>query len=79
MPMCWRRPTGSRTGPSFSPAIFASRFPSQGQTLWTFVNRNPVDVDGEQLSVSADPAVRYYDLWHGKELTPTTRGTGRPF
>jgi iron(II)-dependent oxidoreductase len=59
--------------PVLQPGVFASRFPSQDRTLWTFVNRNPVDVDGEQLTVAADPAVRYYDLWHGRELTPTPR------
>jgi iron(II)-dependent oxidoreductase len=34
------------------------------------VNRNAYDVDGEQLAIPAQPGVRYYDLWHGRELTP---------
>jgi formylglycine-generating enzyme required for sulfatase activity len=59
--------------PVLQPGVFASRFPSQDRTLWTFVNRNPVDVDGEQLSLPVDPAVRYYDLWHGREMTPAVR------
>ncbi len=59
--------------PVLQPCVFASRFPSGKQTLWTFVNRNPVDIDGEQLSLAADPTVRFYDLWHGRELRPTIR------
>ena len=55
------------------PGIFASRFPAAGQTLWTFVNRNEYAVDGEQLAVPAQPGVRYFDLWHGRELTPAVR------
>ena len=31
--------------------VFASRFPGEGRTLWTIVNRNEYDVDGEQLAV----------------------------
>jgi len=59
--------------PTLQPGIFASRFPGNGQTLWTIVNRNEYDVDAEQLAVPAQPDMHYYDLWHGVELTPALR------
>ena len=55
------------------PGIFASRFPVNGQTLWTLVNRNEYEVDGEQLAVPVQAGMHYYDLWHGVELTPASR------
>jgi formylglycine-generating enzyme required for sulfatase activity len=60
--------------PTVQPGIFASRFPGDGRTLWTLVNRNEYEVDGEQLAVPARPGTHYYDLWHGVELTPSRRG-----
>jgi len=54
--------------------VFASRFPSATSTLWTMVNRNEYDVSGEQLRVPYRAAMRYYDLWHGSEITPVVQG-----
>ena len=54
--------------PTLQYGIFASRFPLAGRTLWTIVNRNSYDVAGPQLRVSAQPGMRYFDLWHGVEL-----------
>lgn len=50
--------------------VFASRWPGEGRTLWTLVNRQEYGIDGELLSVPHDPAARYYDVWNGNELTP---------
>ncbi len=50
--------------------VFASRFPGDGRTLWTMVNRNDYAVEGEQLAIPAQPGIRYFDLWHGREVTP---------
>jgi formylglycine-generating enzyme required for sulfatase activity len=50
--------------------VFASRWPGDGTTLWTFVNRNPYDVSGVQLALSAAPGARYFDAYHGVELKP---------
>jgi len=55
------------------PGVFASRFPGDTETLWTVVNRNEYDVEGEQLAVPVRPGMHYYDLWHGVELTPAQR------
>lgn len=57
--------------PTLQLGVFASRFPGDGLTLWTLVNRNDYRVDGEQLEIPARPGVRYYDLWNGRELRPS--------
>jgi iron(II)-dependent oxidoreductase len=54
--------------------VFASKFPSEQRTLWTIVNRNQYDVAGEQLRIPYRAGIRYYDLWHGAELTPAVSG-----
>jgi iron(II)-dependent oxidoreductase len=55
--------------------VFASRWPLAGDTVWTIVNRNEYDVSEEQMTVPAESGVHYYDLYHGVELTPVTKGT----
>ncbi|SDY98666.1 Formylglycine-generating enzyme, required for sulfatase activity, contains SUMF1/FGE domain [Lysobacter sp. yr284] len=50
--------------------VFASRFPHAGATLWTVINRNEFDVDGELIAVAHADGQRYYDLWNGAELAP---------
>ncbi len=60
--------------PILQDGVFASRFPVAGGTLWTMVNRNEYNVSGPELSVPHRTGVRYYDLWHGSELTPNVAG-----
>ncbi|HZR56584.1 MAG TPA: hypothetical protein VFA74_06905, partial [Terriglobales bacterium] len=60
--------------PTVQAGVFASKFPTQSSTLWTIVNRNEYDLHGEQLRVPHQTGIRYYDLWHGAELTPIMRG-----
>ena len=50
--------------------VFASRWPLADQTLWTIVNRNEYDVDGDQMTVPHKQGTRYFDLYHGEELKP---------
>ena len=57
--------------------VYASRWPLAEQTLWTIVNRNEYDVNGDQMEVTASQGVRYYDVYHGVELKPQDRGAGR--
>jgi iron(II)-dependent oxidoreductase len=54
--------------------VFASRWPLEGRTVWTVVNRNEYDVTGRQMTVPAEVGVRYFDLYHGVELTPERAG-----
>jgi formylglycine-generating enzyme required for sulfatase activity len=60
--------------PTLQYGVFASRFPGQGRTLWTLVNRNEYDVAGEQIEIPHPEGARYYDLWSGTELTPRVAG-----
>ena len=53
--------------------VYASRWPLGGQTLWTIVNRNEYDVNGDQLEVPSTNGTRYFDLYHGVELKPEFR------
>jgi gamma-glutamyl hercynylcysteine S-oxide synthase len=57
--------------------IFSSRWPLGQQTVWTIVNRNEYDVDGPQIEVAAEKGVRYFDLYHGIELTPAKNQAGQ--
>jgi gamma-glutamyl hercynylcysteine S-oxide synthase len=54
--------------------VFASKWPEQGRTLWTIVNRNEYAVEGRQLQLPVNPNIHYYDLWHGAELNPVIEG-----
>jgi gamma-glutamyl hercynylcysteine S-oxide synthase len=55
--------------------VYASRWPVGEQEVWTVVNRNEYDVDGQQMSVPAKEGLRYFDLYHGIELKPRRDGT----
>ena len=61
--------------PTLQFGVFASRFPTASGTLWTIVNRNEFNVSGSQLAVPLQTGWHYYDLWHGKELTPLLNGS----
>ncbi len=56
--------------------VYASRWPVGGEAVWTIVNRNEYDVDGDQIEVTAKDNLRYFDLYHGVELKPQTRPGG---
>jgi len=57
--------------------VFASRWPLADQTVWTIVNRNEYDVDGPQIELPAENGMRYFDLYHGVELTPAKSAGNR--
>src|SRR6266567_348562 len=57
--------------------VFASRWPLNGRTVWTIVNRNEYDVDGPQMEVPATAGMRYFDLYGGTELQVQKDPTGR--
>lgn len=59
--------------PTLLRGVFASRFPGQGRTLWTLVNRLQSPLDGELLRIEHAEGTRYFDLWNGHELTPLLR------
>jgi formylglycine-generating enzyme required for sulfatase activity len=59
--------------PVMNYGVYASKFPLEGKTLWTIVNRNEYDVSGDQIVVPDRQGRKYYDLWHGVELKPGVR------
>ena len=60
--------------PMLQTGIYASKWPLANRTLWTIVNKNEFDVSGAQLAIPHQTGRRYFDLWHGVELTPAPRG-----
>ena len=48
--------------------VFSSGFPGADTALWTIVNRNEFDMNGDQLTVVHEDGTSYYDLWHGLPL-----------
>jgi formylglycine-generating enzyme required for sulfatase activity len=57
--------------------VYASRWPRGGETVWTIVNRNEYEVEGDQIAVAGKDNVRYFDLYHGVELKPQARPGGK--
>ena len=57
--------------------VFASRWPLNGRTVWTIVNRNEYDVNGPQMEVPATSGMRYFDLYGGAELQVQKDPTGK--
>jgi formylglycine-generating enzyme required for sulfatase activity len=70
-------PNWEPLAPMLRHGIFASRWPLGDETLWTIVNRNEYDVNGQQMEVPPDPAWRFFDLYHGVELKNATDPSGR--
>ncbi|MGO9270557.1 MAG: formylglycine-generating enzyme family protein [Terriglobia bacterium] len=61
--------------PTLRYGVYASKFPGEGQTLWTVVNRNDYDLGGRQITVPYATGTHFYDLWHGEELKPEVTGS----
>ena len=60
--------------PTHRYGVFASQWPQGQQTVWTIVNRNEYDLAGRQITVPYSAGTRYFDLYHGTELTPEHDG-----
>jgi iron(II)-dependent oxidoreductase len=56
--------------------VYASRWPLENETVWTIVNRTSYNIAGPQMDVPLAPGMRYFDLYHGAELTPQPDGAG---
>jgi formylglycine-generating enzyme required for sulfatase activity len=61
--------------PMLTFGVYASRWPHGLETVWTIVNRNPYEVSGEQIEVTLTPGMHYFDIYHGAELKPETKGS----
>jgi iron(II)-dependent oxidoreductase len=62
--------------PTVSFGVYASKWPLEQSTLWTIVNRNEFDIQSTQLLVPALDGARYFDLYHGVEITPNVTREG---
>jgi formylglycine-generating enzyme required for sulfatase activity len=60
--------------PMSNSGVFSSRWPSGDKTIWTIVNRNEYNITGYQMELPFQEGMRYYDLYHGIELTPVKNG-----
>ncbi len=60
--------------PTLQYGVFASKWPGEGNTLWTIVNRNEYPVQGREIQVAYKNGTHYFDVWHGVELQPETNG-----
>src|ERR1700678_1037833 len=56
--------------PTHRYGVFASRWPLNGQTVWTMVNRNEYDVSGREIRSSTAGSIAYFDLSMSAEITP---------
>jgi iron(II)-dependent oxidoreductase len=54
--------------------VFSSRWPLNDQSVWTIINRNEYDIDGNQFTTPYKQGMRYFDLYHGTELKPEIKG-----
>jgi iron(II)-dependent oxidoreductase len=70
-----RSPNWEPHSPTLQAGVFASRFPTPTNALWTIINRNEYESTGEQIRTAHHSGMHYYDLWHGTELTPAIRGS----
>jgi gamma-glutamyl hercynylcysteine S-oxide synthase len=61
--------------PTLSRGLFSSRFPLNGDSVWTLVNRADFEMDGPELRIHDSPAgAHFYDLYHGVALQPRMEG-----
>ena len=60
--------------PVMQKGVFASAFPGVDRTVYTFVNRDSTLKNGKELQLEFHDHMRYFDLWHGKELVPEREG-----
>lgn len=56
--------------PVLQKGIFSSRFPGLDKTVFTFINRDSTDKQGNQLQLPYQEGTKYFDLWNGAELKP---------
>jgi len=60
--------------PTLVPGVFANRFTSQSETVWTLYNANGRTVRGALLEVPHVERAKYEDAWNGSELVPALTG-----
>ncbi len=56
--------------PTLVPGVFANRFRSRRETVWTLYNATGREARGPVLRVRHAPGARYEDAWRGRPLSP---------
>jgi formylglycine-generating enzyme required for sulfatase activity len=60
--------------PTLIPGVYANRWPGEGVTVWTLLNRTGGELNGPVLETEAPRGARWFDLWRGEELSPARVG-----
>lgn len=60
--------------PVVKDSVFASEFPGDKYTIWTFVNRGHNAVNGQQIQLPQKEGIAYFDLWNGEKLMAKHNG-----
>jgi hypothetical protein len=74
-PGIWNSASWEPAVPVVQKGIYASAFPGVDQTVYTLVNRDSSEKNGEEIRLPYSEEMKYYDLWHGEELTPQVEGS----
>jgi len=56
--------------PSLAQGIYINQFASGQKTIYLFYNARGFTVDGDVLQITPDNKYHYFDVLHGKEITP---------
>ncbi|HVY73708.1 MAG TPA: SUMF1/EgtB/PvdO family nonheme iron enzyme [Puia sp.] len=73
-PGIWNSADWEPAVPVLQSGVFASAFPGVDQTVYTFINRDSADKNGQQIRLPYREGMKYFDLWHGTELQPAVQG-----
>jgi formylglycine-generating enzyme required for sulfatase activity len=69
-PGIWNSPDWTPFVPVLQQGVFASRFPGDDETVYTFINRDSTDKQGREIQLSYQAGMSYYDIWNGIKLNP---------
>jgi iron(II)-dependent oxidoreductase len=69
-PDAWNSPDWQPHVPVVQSGVFASRFPSETETVYTLINRDSIQKTGSQIKLPYKKGYNYFDLWNGVQLNP---------
>jgi len=61
--------------PTLVAGVYANRWPGDGVTVWTLLNRAGRDLREAVIDTPAPEGARWFDLWRGVELSPRREGS----
>ncbi|MDB5004905.1 MAG: hypothetical protein JWQ34_3130 [Mucilaginibacter sp.] len=69
-PSAWSNRNWEPFIPVLHQNVFASKFPDNNKTIYTFINRDSTESSGRQIALPLTTNAKYYDLWNGKQIIP---------